>query len=104
MDELKTLEKMITLYCRKHHGTKQELCTECSTLLDYAFDRLEKCPLKPNKPVCSQCKIHCYKPEKREHIRKVMRFSGPRMMYKNPLGALGHLLRKIRRQARQYGG
>lgn len=97
VDERKTLEKMITIYCRKNHGTKGELCGECSALLDYASERLDKCPLKPNKPVCSQCKIHCYRAEKREHIKIVMRFSGPRMMYKDPAGALEHLLRKIRR-------
>ena len=28
------------------------------------------------KTFCANCKVHCYKPEMREQIRKVMRFSG----------------------------
>ncbi|MCF7914313.1 MAG: nitrous oxide-stimulated promoter family protein, partial [Spirochaetaceae bacterium] len=94
--ESKTIHKMITIYCRGNHGTKGSLCSECSVLLNYAFERLDNCPLKPNKPVCAKCKIHCYNPEKREQIRKVMRFSGPRMLYKDPLGVFLHLLRKIK--------
>ena len=97
VSEAKTLRKMISLYCRKNHETKEELCDECSTLLSYALERLEKCPLKPNKPVCSQCRIHCYTPERREQIKMIMRFSGPRMVYMDPLGAFQHLLRKITR-------
>ena len=35
---------------------------------------------------------HCYKPEMRERIRQVMRYSGPRMITKHPVAAIRHLL------------
>ena len=42
------------------------------------------------KTFCSNCKVHCYKPEMRKKIRAVMRFSGPRMIFyfKTPGGAV----------------
>ena len=33
------------------------------------------------KTFCSNCRAHCYRLEMREEIRKVMRFSGPRMIF-----------------------
>lgn len=44
------------------------------------------------KTLCSNCKVHCYKPEMREKIRAVMRFSGPRMMFRHPVTAVCHVL------------
>ncbi len=69
-----------------------ELCIECRELLDYARQRSEKCPFMEEKSFCSNCKVHCYRPEKREAIRKVMRFSGPRMLFYHPLLAVWHLI------------
>lgn len=86
---------MILIYCKSHHGVK-ELCKECSELQEYAIERLVHCPVKENRPVCSKCKIHCYKTDYREKIKKVMRFSGPRMLVKHPILALYHLYRMIR--------
>jgi len=34
--EKKTIEHMVELYCKKHHGTKGELCQDCSEFLSYA--------------------------------------------------------------------
>ncbi|NDV46922.1 nitrous oxide-stimulated promoter family protein [Paludibacter sp. 221] len=77
--EKRTVERMIRLYCRKTHKSPV-LCEECSTLLQYADDKLHKCPFGNEKPYCSRCHVHCYQPEMQERIRKVMRFSGPRMI------------------------
>ncbi len=41
---------------------------------------------------CSKCPIHCYKPKMREHIREVMRYSGPRMIFYHPIIAIKHML------------
>ena len=87
-----TVEKMIRIYCRKNHNTKNQLCSDCNSILDYAMKRLEKCPLIQNKPTCLNCPIHCYKTAKREHIRKIMRFSGPKMLYHHPILAFFHIL------------
>lgn len=85
-----TVETMIGMYCRAHHDGK-ELCAECSGLLDYAFERIDRCPHGSDKPRCDRCTTHCYKPEMRESIRTVMRYSGPRMMLHHPVMAVRHL-------------
>ena len=90
--EKKTLEAMIKLYCRGNHKSEQNLCPECQNLLDYANNRIAKCPLGIQKTTCAQCPIHCYKADYRDRIKKVMRYSGPKMVYKHPVLAVHHLL------------
>ena len=93
--EEKVLSQMVALYCRKNHGGK-ELCVECVQLLDYACQRSEKCPNIEMKTFCAYCKTHCYTPIMRENIRKVMRFSGPRMLLYHPIAAMRHLVDRIK--------
>ena len=88
--ERKTVEAMIRLFCRNRHGSR-DLCPSCEELLAYAGKRLEACPYGKDKPACSHCPVHCYKPGMREQIRQVMRYSGPRMMWKHPVLAAYHL-------------
>jgi predicted amidophosphoribosyltransferase len=92
--EYKTIQKMIGLYCRdRHHdGESGELCSSCLELLSYAKTRLEKCPYAGDKPTCARCPVHCYKPALREKIRAVMRYAGPRMIWRHPLLAIRHLM------------
>lgn len=90
-----TVRLMIELYCRDHHGGK-ELCAACHELADYAAKRITKCPFGGKKLACSDCASHCFKPEKREQIREVMRYAGPRMVWRHPLLALDHLKRKVK--------
>ena len=89
--EKKTIDAMIHLYCRKHHKTKKELCPECNELYDYAMLRLSKCPFQEEKPTCGKCLVHCYKPDMKTKVTKVMRYSGPRMLLYHPLLALHHV-------------
>ena len=70
-------------------------------MLDYAITRSEKCPFMEHKTFCSNCRVHCYKPELREKIRVVMRFSGPRMIMVHPLLAIRHLLESKKEKKRQ---
>lgn len=87
------VSEMITLYCRKKHKTKRGwLCTQCAELTEYARQRSEKCLFMENKTFCSNCKVHCYKPDMREKIRAVMRFSGPRMIFSHPITAVSHVI------------
>lgn len=92
--------EMIRLYCRKHHSNDdiqaEGLCPECQELSDYAKFRSEKCPFMKQKTFCVNCKVHCYKPEMREKIRQVMRFSGPRMFLYHPRLAVWHLICSMR--------
>ena len=64
--EKRTVALMIRLYCRKKHGTKKNLCPECEALSQYAMQRSDKCPFMETKTFCSNCRVHCYKPEMRE--------------------------------------
>ena len=89
--EKQTVSLMIALYCRKHHGSKT-LCPECAELDAYARKRSDLCPFMESKTFCSNCKVHCYKPDMRERIRAVMRFSGPRMLFHHPVMAIRHLI------------
>ena len=85
------VSQMIALYCKKNHPGK-ELCPDCAALADYARQRSDKCPFMESKTFCSNCTVHCYRPEMREKIRAVMRFSGPRMMFHHPVAAVRHLI------------
>jgi hypothetical protein len=88
--EIRTVGLMIGLYCRRHHGEK-ELCGDCRELAAYAEGRTRKCPFGEEKPACSRCPTHCYRPEMKARIREVMRFAGPKMIYRHPLLAIRHL-------------
>jgi predicted amidophosphoribosyltransferase len=83
---------MIRMYCRDHHHTSEGLCAACDELLDYAGERLDRCPYQQGKTQCARCLTHCYKPAMQEKIRAAMRYAGPRMAYRHPLLALYHLL------------
>jgi hypothetical protein len=93
--ERKTVRAMIEMYCADHHGG-DELCRECAELADYADRRLDLCPYGPDKPTCTSCPIHCYRPEPRERMREVMRYAGPRMFRKHPYLAVMHLIAERR--------
>jgi len=74
--QLQMLKKFIEVYCSKQHDSDDEqLCSECGELLDYAAERLAKCPLNP-KPKCKDCSVHCYDESHRARIKEVMKFSG----------------------------
>lgn len=94
------VDEMIRLYCRKNHKEynpkTDQMCPVCRELSDYAKLRSGKCPFMEEKTFCSNCKVHCYRPEMREKIRQVMRFSGPRMMFYHPLLAVWHVMCSIK--------
>jgi len=89
--ENKTVNYMIEIYCKGKHQPEGTLCQDCRKFRDYANARLEMCPFQENKTTCARCHVHCYEPEMRENIKKVMRYSGPRMLLRHPVLALRHL-------------
>lgn len=99
--EYRTIEAMIHIYCQRQHPGPRELCPDCQELLDYAYLRLEKCPFQEEKSTCANCAVHCYRPDMRERIRQVMRYSGPHMMYRHPYLAFMHLVVDSRREAQE---
>lgn len=93
-DEKETVEKMVKLYCKKKHH-QNELCKDCQELLSYAHKRLSLCPFGEKKGACSNCDIHCYKPEYRDKIKTVMRYSGKWMILYHPIYSVKHLLNRV---------
>ncbi len=91
--EKATVKAMIEIYCKANHK-QNKICDECIQLIEYACLRAEKCKYQANKPACKDCKTHCYSPEKRNKIKEVMQFSGPRMFFRHPLLSISHLISK----------
>ena len=87
---------MVKMYCNHNHGKKGSICSECNELIEFANERIEKCVFQNNKPVCSECQIHCYRQEMRDKIKVVMRFAGPRMIFLHPIIGIRHLIDKRR--------
>ena len=108
--DLRTLALFIRVYCRHRHADAPkaapvlkgfdmealktgpiELCAACAKLLGHAFVKRAHCPFNP-KPACKHCQSHCYQPSYREEIRRVMKFSGRRLVLSGRLEMLFKLL------------
>jgi len=90
--ERRTVAAMIERFCRDRHGSDRGLCADCADLELYTRLRLEKCPYGEAKPTCANCPIHCYQPHRREQIKTVMSYAGPRMLLSHPILAIRHML------------
>ena len=125
--EQEIVSQMIALYCKGNHsahrsvslrerggemrqvrealrerdsGERRDLCPECAELEAYAHARSERCPFMEEKTFCSNCTVHCYRPEMRERIRTVMRYAGPRMFFHHPVMAIRHMIESQRERRR----
>lgn len=95
--EWSTMEAMVHIHCRDHHAPVNGTCVECRQLLDYAHVRLERCRFGAEKPTCANCPVHCYQRARREQVKVVMRYAGPRMMWEHPVMSLRHWLDGFRK-------
>jgi hypothetical protein len=86
------VQMMINMNCEANHRYEGTLCKECAELSAYAEKRLLYCLYGELKPVCKVCPVHCYSPQRREQMKQVMRFSGPRMIYTKPFYAIVHII------------
>jgi len=94
------LVRFLSMYCDAHHDHRlrepfvfshlkmpakvmegPQMCDECSRLLRHAVVMRALCPLDP-KPKCRNCPRHCYRPIYREQMERVMKYSGPRSIFK----------------------
>jgi len=90
--ELATLTAMIRIHCRDLHGAHDGLCGDCAALLAYATRRLDRCVFGDDKPTCAKCTVHCYSASRRDEVREVMRYAGPRMISRHPVLAIRHVI------------
>lgn len=94
--EKETLSIMVHIYCKgQRHG--KVLCNNCENLIDYANQRLDECRYGENKTFCSKCKVHCFKQDMNQSIKKIMKYSGPRMILHNPAMAINHFLQNSKK-------
>lgn len=92
LGEQETIRAMVRMFCRARHGTARgHLCTSCRETLAYARVRIEHCRFGANKPVCSKCPVHCFQSDMRSRMREIMRYAGPRMMWRHPILAWRHM-------------
>ena len=103
--EWKTMDAMVRCYCHGCHGilAAAALCPECLALLEYATARLDRCRFGPEKPTCANCPVHCYQRDRREQMKAVMRYAGPRMLWQHPILSLRHWLDGFRAASCQSG-
>jgi hypothetical protein len=88
--EKKTITYMVDIYCKGLHNTDGTLCPECQEFKQYTHMRLDKCPFQEKKSTCGKCTIHCYRPDMKQKVREIMRYSGPRLLLHHPGLALHH--------------
>ena len=94
--EQRTVEAMLRIWCEAQplhvRARSGAPCAACEGLFEYASYRLFRCPYGEEKPTCKKCPIHCYSRDVREKMHEVMRFAGPRMLFRHPVLAIRHLL------------
>ncbi|MCD6580586.1 MAG: nitrous oxide-stimulated promoter family protein [Desulfuromusa sp.] len=105
--DLKILALFTSVYCRDHHTAeikslsdlpeqlasleRYACCAPCREFLLYAIERRLNCPLE-ERPVCKHCQVHCYRPDYREKVRDIMRYSGKTLIKRGRLDLLWHYL------------
>ena len=108
--DLRVLGKFVETFCRRRCGevprepfrmpavdlsptdlSRRKLCADCARVLRHAVTKRLRCPLEV-KPACRHCTIHCFRPEMRARIRRVMRVAGPLTAVVAPWQWLKHTL------------
>ncbi|HJF20402.1 MAG TPA: nitrous oxide-stimulated promoter family protein [Enterococcus columbae] len=96
-EEKALIQIMIQLYYQKHP-------TETigyQEMLDYALQRLSLCRFGEQKTTRKKCPVHCYQKNYREQMKKIMRYSGPHMLYRHPLYSIKHYYRQLTRTVKR---
>ena len=80
---------------------QSDLCSDCREVVPYATNRSDLCPFMESKTFCSNCKVHCYRPQMRGKLREKMRFFGPRMLLYHPVLAVSHILWTVKERMKK---
>ncbi|CAI3254290.1 nitrous oxide-stimulated promoter family protein [Enterococcus cecorum] len=89
-EESKLISIMIQLYYQKH--LNDEIGKD--EMLNYALDRLAFCRFGEKKTTCKKCPVHCYQKKYRQQMKVIMRYAGPRMLYRHPIFSIKHYYRQ----------
>ncbi len=116
--DTQTLADLVEIWCAGQHGDRERrplvsptvdlgvyrrpplLCEDCAAHMLYGEHRRALCPKDP-KPFCAHCDIHCFRRDEAAWQRQVMRYSGPRSMWRGHfLDGLRHLFDELRHRLR----
>jgi len=101
--EWATMQAMVACYCHGlHHTEGASVCKECEEFLVYASIRLQRCRFGDEKPTCAKCPVHCYGAQRREQVRTIMMYAGPRMLCRHPIMSLFHWIDSFRHTPVKY--
>ena len=84
-------------------GAKNSFARHAPRWTGMPVSAADRAPFMETKTFCSNCRVHCYRPDMREQIRQVMRFSGPRMLCCHPVMATRHVI-ETQREKRKLEG
>ena len=102
LKEIRIIATFTKVWCSGHgHASRNffqfteelpplDLCPDCTVFMGYAVQRLLHCPLKTEKTSCKHCHIHCYATEQRALVKRIMAWSGRRMILRGRLDYLWH--------------
>ena len=94
--EISAMTEMIGIFCRDLHRTDgAQLCPECEELLEYVKNRIASCPQGSGKYFCSECKTHCFAPNRRQKIKQIVEYSRPDGLLRSPLVNIRHKLGRL---------
>ncbi len=94
--------KMIHMYCHAHHNTdKQSLCDHCQAISDYSEFRTSKCPYIAKTLYCINCPTPCYKPDMKKEMAVIMKYAGPRFLFKHPIYFIDHVITDFKTRGRK---
>lgn len=86
-----TIKRMIALYQQRAPEALPD-AAHYEALYAYALKRLDRCVFGAQKPDCKRCPVHCYQPAQREEMKRIMRWAGPRMLWRHPILTAYHLI------------
>lgn len=90
--EKKTVTAMIDIYYKQF--SDEDSLLEKEDVLAYAMTRLNYCRFGEEKPTCKVCPVHCYKKSYQDKMKKIMRYSGPRMLIYHPIMSVEHFFKE----------
>ena len=96
-----TIRHMIGISCRGNRHAASGICADCSAILTYAQERIERCPYhESTKPACGLCRTNCFTADMHRQFARIMRYAGPRMLLYHPILTMAHLRDALRARFR----
>ena len=89
--EISVINTMIDVFYKNKKHKKEYTIIEIEELKNYCASKIHNCPVMVKKTFCSSCEIHCYDSNHRAFIKKIMRYSGPRMLFYHPILLIKHV-------------